>query len=153
MYSHENVIDLQYNIVYNCKSQSQSPWYYGEQTLTLIYGRLSRLHIFLPSLPLLSLISLPRPLLLLLTPSSSPPCILPLKRGGHMLQTCSVPSGWLPVILTPGESSSAGYATGEHPSCSAPLHTWAETVNEKKKHTGRKLEREKKKTKNTVGKR
>lgn len=151
MYSHENVIDLQYNIVYNCKSQSQSPWYYGEQTLTLIYGRLSRLHSLhlssISSPPFFNLTPPPPP------PSSSPPCILPLKRGGHMLQTCSVPSGWLPVILTPGESGSAGYATGEHPSCSAPLHTWAETVGGKKKQTGRKLEREKKKTKNTVGKR
>lgn len=66
MYSHENVIDLQYNIVYNCKSQSQSPWYYGEQTLTLIYGRLSRLHS-------LHLSSISSPPFFNLTPPPPPP--------------------------------------------------------------------------------
>lgn len=111
--------------------------------LTLIYERLSLLlssHLSSISLPPLVNLSAPSSLLLLcLTPPLSPPRFLSLQRGGHMLQTCSVPSGWLPVILTPGEKGSAGCLTGGIPLLpsssfsSRLLHTWARMVWKEKK--------------------
>lgn len=124
--------------------QLTSSWCYYAQMLTLIYKRMIWLSIFVTSPHLLFLI-LCCLLHLLFTPPYSPPRFLPLQRGGHMLQTCSVPSGWLPVILTPGESGSAGYKHREPPlpsspsSSSRPTHTWAERV--RKKHTHREKNR------------
>lgn len=125
--------------------QLTSSWCYYAQMLTLIYKRMIWLSIFVTSPHLLFLI-LCCLLHLLFTPPYSPPRFLPLQRGGHMLQTCSVPSGWLPVILTPGESGSAGYKHREPPlpsspsSSSRPTHTWAERVR-KKTHTHREKNR------------
>lgn len=126
--------------------QLTSSWCYYAQMLTLIYKRMIWLSIFVTSPHLLFLI-LCCLLHLLFTPPYSPPRFLPLQRGGHMLQTCSVPSGWLPVILTPGESGSAGYKHREPPlpsspsSSSRPTHTWAERVRKKNTHTHREKNR------------
>lgn len=137
--------------------QLTSSWCYYAQMLTLIYKRMIWLSIFVTSPHLLFLI-LCCLLHLLFTPPYSPPRFLPLQRGGHMLQTCSVPSGWLPVILTPGESGSAGYKHREPPlpsspsSSSRPTHTWAERVRKKHTHTGRKTEGEEKRADKTKDK-
>lgn len=118
--------------------------------LTLIYKRMIWLRIIVTSPHLLFLV-LCCLLHLLFTPPYSPPHFLPLQRGGHMLQTCSVPSGWLPVILTPGESGSAGYKHREPPPSLLPLillqahtHLSRKGEKEKKTHTQGEKQREKK---------
>lgn len=137
--------------------QLTSSWCYYAQMLTLIYKRMIWLSIFVTSPHLLFLI-LCCLLHLLFTPPYSPPRFLPLQRGGHMLQTCSVPSGWLPVILTPGESGSAGYKHREPPPSLLPLillqaHTHLSRKGEKKNtHTGRKTEGEEKRADKTKDK-
>lgn len=125
---------------------------------TDIYERMIWHSIFVTSPHLLFLI-LCCLLHLLFTPPYSPPHFLPLQRGGHMLQTCSVPSGWLPVILTPGESGSAGYKHREPPPFPPPPHpppgphTPEQKGWEKKHtHTGRKTEGEEKRADKTKNK-